>query len=76
MKKFINLSLAILCAISFGLVMSACKKPKAVEIAVKDGTLNTEVYVGESVNTSNVVLLVTYDNDEVKEVAKNDEMTF
>ncbi len=75
MKKFISFLSAIMCVITFGVVLSACGE-KPVKIEVKDDTLDTELYVGETLNTDSVVLLVTYNNDEVKEVAKNDEMTF
>lgn len=67
MKKFISFISAIMLVITFGVVLSACGE-KPVSIAVKDGTLDTELYVGESLDTSKLVLLVTYDNDKVKEV--------
>lgn len=78
MKKFLSFTAALLCVMSFGLIMASCgcMDPKAVEIDIKDGTLDTELFVGESLNLDNVVLVVTYENDEVEEVAKNDEMQF
>ncbi len=75
MKKFISFLSAVMCVITFGVVLTACGE-KPVSIEVKEGTLDTELYVGETLNYDSVVLLVTYNNDEVKEVAKNDEMTF
>lgn len=75
MKKFINFVAMLMCVISFGVVLTACGE-KPVSIALKEGTLDKELFVGESLNLDNVVLLVTYNSDEVKEVAKNEDMTF
>lgn len=75
MKKFISFVTMLMCIMSFGAILTACGE-KPVSIAVKENTLDTELYVGETLNLNNLILLVTYDNEEVKEVAKNNDMEF
>ncbi len=75
MKKFISLISAIMCVMVFGIILTACGE-KPVEIAVKDDTLDTQLDIGENLVLDDLVLLVTYSNDKVKEVKYNDEMQF
>ena len=76
MKKIASFMVALLCVISLSVFLSSCGKPKPVSIGIKDNTLDTELFVGESLNLDDVVLIVTYDNKKTEEVAKNDDMQF
>ena len=58
------------------LALSACGNADKIKSAiVKSGTLETTIIKGETLDTSNVVAVITYQNGEVKEVPAS-ELTF
>ncbi|MGN0961665.1 MAG: hypothetical protein ACI4PF_05675 [Christensenellales bacterium] len=72
MKKIANfISSIMLCLICACLVV-ACKDTTIESMTVKDNTLNTTIYVGEILDTSKVVVVVTYKDKTTKEVQSVD----
>ena len=65
----------ILLVLSFAFV-GCGQDPKATKIEVKQDTIATEIVQNATLDFSNLVLVVTYDNNTTQEVAKNDEMKF
>ena len=63
----------ILLVLSFAFV-GCGQDPKATKIEVKQDTIATEIVQNATLDFSNLVLVVTYDNNTTQEVAKNDEM--
>ena len=58
------------------LALTACGNADKIKSAiVKSGTLETTIIKGETLDTSNVVAVITYQNGEVKEVPAS-ELTF
>ncbi len=76
MKKKIC-SLALLATAGVGsMFMSACSDPELENISVREGSIETTLLVGsEEPNWSDLVLNLTYDNDETATATKSDEMT-
>ena len=54
------------------LVLTACGEPKIKSMDVKSGTLTTTVVQNETLDTSNLVVIFTYDDNSTKEVAAAD----
>lgn len=75
MKK-IFYSFAVCLMILSSAIFTACGKGDPKSISVKEGTLATTVLVNEELDYSDVVLNVTYENGDVEEIEKNNEMTF
>lgn len=72
MKKFTKILMVIaLCFISV-LGLTACNDPRVVGAYVKSGTLETTIERGEELDTSNVVLVLTYNDSTTKEVPASD----
>lgn len=79
MKKLKKVAYALSLMFVFmfsAILLTACNDPKAQSISVKEGTIKTTLLVNEELDLSNLVLVVKYDNNKTKEVAKNEEMQF
>lgn len=72
MKKK-SILMMILAFVFFPLFLVACDDVAVLKsISVKEGTLPTELIVGEKLDTSNTVVIATYSNDATKEVKAED----
>ena len=76
MKKKIC-SLALLATAGMGsMFMTACGDPALESISVKDGSIETTLLVGsDTPDWRDLVLNLTYENDEKATATKNDDMT-
>ena len=73
-KTFYSIAVMVIMFFS-SLFLSACGDPAIVGISVKSGTLKEYTIADTEYYYTDLVLKVTYDNDEVKEVAYNNQMT-
>lgn len=74
MKKLFSAISMLICSLCICFVFSACGEAKATKIAIKEGSVETAIEVNQTLDLSNLVVVVTYDNGETEDVAKNDEM--
>ena len=75
MKKTLYSLAMVMITMFCAVVLTACGEAKAESIKIKANSVETTVVVGTEYDLSGLVLQVTYDDGEVKEVAKNDDMT-
>lgn len=77
MKKFNKILCTAALATVMGagaMTMTACTKGDAELLQVKPDSIETTVLVNGTHDLSNLVLKVVYENEEVVEIAKNDDM--
>lgn len=75
MKKLTKIMLSFVLCFMMAITFSACKDAEIESASVKTGTLETTVDQFDEVDTSNVVIIVKYDNGETKEVS-SDKLNF
>lgn len=74
MKKVLYSIALMMVAVFSSVLLTACGDPKPESISVKSGTIETTIVVNEELDLSNLVVVVTYDNGDTKDVAKNNDM--
>ncbi len=74
MKKLLYTFSLMFVMVFASITLSACGKGNPKSIAIKENSISTNVLVNEEFDTSNLVLLVKYENGSIEEIAKNDEM--
>lgn len=74
MKKLFSAILLCVCTLCFGIVLTACKEAKPVELSIKKNSVETVVEVNKPYDYSTLVVVVKFDDNSTKEVKKNNEM--
>lgn len=72
MKQKIQVTLALICCLFVGGIFSACGGVEITSATVKSGTISTTIVKGEELDTSNIIAVVNYSNNESKEVEAED----
>ena len=74
MKKFLSFLSVLACAICLCVGLAGCT-PKTVGIEIRENTIPQDIYVGETVDWSDLEILVKYDNKKTASVFYNSSMT-
>ncbi len=75
MKKIAKFITSIMLCIVCACMIVACDEKKIASIELEDNTLRTKIYVGQELDTSKVVVTVTYEDKTTKKV-KSAELEF